>query len=120
MASIVDVAVALGGPASVAVAAWIAARAQRASAMATRRATDAETSVTESIEHRKLDQQTYERAQERTDRDLAELRDRVRDMERDLRMYDYYVGQLTAALREAGVQPPEPPWLLHQRQSSSE
>lgn len=85
------------------------ARSSRAAAAASARATEVAAVVQSEPAQRTADLQAFREIREKQSQDLAETREEVRSLRSLVRAFVFYVGDLTAEMRQAGIEPPAPP-----------
>lgn len=87
----------------------LTARSSRAAVAATARATEVAAVVQSEPAQRAADLQAFREIRAEQNADLAETREEVRSMRSLVRAFVFYVNDLTAQMRQQGIEPPEPP-----------
>lgn len=87
----------------------LTARSSKAAAAATARATEVAAVVQSEPAQRAADLQAFREIREKQSQDLAETREEVRSLRSLVRAFVSYVEDLTAQMRQQGIEPPAPP-----------
>lgn len=109
MSEIWGVVGALVGAVALTLGGLFTARATKAAAAATAEAQQAAARITAEPEQRRQDLEAFRAIRAEQSVEIDEMRAEARSLRSLVRAFALYVGQLTAQMRQQGIEPPAPP-----------